>query len=76
MEVHSRSTWSALVAGASALPHNLWPWTIIHAEAAAYAAAEPDILDYTPTAREWLKLPQTDVLPVNVIDMDVLRLQQ
>jgi hypothetical protein len=52
-EVHSRSLLSAATAGLGVLSHNLWPWTISHADAAAYAAAEPDILDYTTTAREW-----------------------
>jgi len=53
MEVHSRSAWGTLVAGLSALPNNLWPWTITIAESAAYAAAEPDILDFRPTGLEW-----------------------
>jgi len=53
-EVHGRSLVEAVRSGLGALPRNLWPWTILHADAAAYAAAEPDILDYTPTAREWL----------------------
>ncbi len=53
-EVHGRSMFEALRSGLGALPRNLWPWTIMHADAAAYAASEPDILDYTPTAREWL----------------------
>ncbi|HCP48103.1 MAG TPA: hypothetical protein DIU15_18840 [Deltaproteobacteria bacterium] len=53
VEVHSRTTWGTLQAGAAALPNNLWPWTILDAEAAAYAAAEPDILDYRPTMLEW-----------------------
>jgi hypothetical protein len=54
VEVHSRTMLSAISMGLSALPHNLWPWTITQADAAAYAAAEPDILDYTPGLREWL----------------------
>jgi len=54
IEVHSRSMLSTISMGLSALPHNLWPWTITQADAAAYAAAEPDILDYTPGLREWI----------------------
>jgi len=52
-EVHSRTLLGALRQGLPQLPHNLWPWTIVTADAAAYAAAEPDIFDYTPTLREW-----------------------
>ena len=52
-EVHGRTMLSTLSMGLSALPHNLWPWTITQANAAAYLAAEPDILDYSPGLREW-----------------------
>lgn len=53
IEVQTRSLLSALSNGFAALPHNLWPWTIVQADAAAYSASEPDILDYTPGLREW-----------------------
>ena len=53
-EVHGRSLMTALVAGFSALPQNLWPWTLLKADALAYAAAEPDIFDYSVTGREWI----------------------
>ncbi len=51
--VRTRGLLETLGAATTALPHNLWPWTVTTAQHGAYLAPEPDILDYELGAGEW-----------------------
>jgi hypothetical protein len=52
--IRSRGLLDTLEAALSALPRNLWPWTVTEAKAAAYASPTPDHLDFAPSGEEWL----------------------
>jgi hypothetical protein len=52
-EVLGRGLFDLARGAVTGLPHNLWPWTVGTATAAAYAAEVPDQLDYAPTVVEW-----------------------
>ncbi len=54
LEVRNRGVLQSLAAAFTHLDHNLWPWTVTRADAPAYQSAVTDMMDFTPTAWEWV----------------------
>ena len=52
-EVQARTVVATLGAAMTALPHNLWPWGVVTADAAPYMSEASDMLDFTPTPVTW-----------------------